>query len=539
MKAKSSFNQLYNRLLSLVGNFATENILLKNQLLKSLQEHVLPEKKVLLSYCDTLLFICSHPQNAEQLQLAEKELKRITSFLKPKNRSQQPGYQNSGLPYSTIFTRFSHDCLAWLLSNDVFLVTIDSYSKEEDKLANVLKLTLPALERERTAVGYTSEELLEALHVKPKHHLKFIILQLSKFNGQPFLKDQLFEALDYYVNVSCKSPAFSKFYNRITHETTFFQDALIKNFDSGELLDRSLPPAKNLGIVQLQELVFCIKNSLLLKSRETDPVTYMDERSLRFFELERGISVAIYGMTPGRQLPLESYIGYTLFKNGFPAAYGGSWIFGSQALFGMNVFESYRGGESAFMMCQLLRVYRQMFGINYFEIEPYQFGKDNPEGIESGAYWFYYRLGFRSVDKEQRDLAEKEHQKIRTKKAYRSSYSTLKRLAESYVALMLGKYNTLSVGEISQKVSTLIEKEFKGDRNEAENMVVQNFRNKAHVNRSLTGEENDALKEMAFMACALNVSSPGQLELLKEMTLAKPKDVYRYQELLRHFLASL
>ena len=121
---------------------------------------------------------------------------------------------------------------------------------------------------------------------------------------------------------------------------------------------------------------------MVLTGRETDTSTYMDENSFRLFELERGISVAIYGMTPERQLPLESYVGYTLFKNGFPAAYGGAWVFGERSLFGINVFEQFRGGESGFILCQLLRVYRQAFNVNYFEVEPYQFGLDNPEGNE-------------------------------------------------------------------------------------------------------------------------------------------------------------
>jgi len=30
-----------------------------------------------------------------------------------------------------------------------------------------------------------------------------------------------------------------------------------------------------------------------------------------------------------------------------------------------------------------------------FSIEPYQLGKGNDEGIETGAWWFYYKLGFR------------------------------------------------------------------------------------------------------------------------------------------------
>ncbi|NJN64483.1 MAG: hypothetical protein HC882_06110, partial [Acidobacteria bacterium] len=91
--------------------------------------------------------------------------------------------------------------------------------------------------------------------------------------------------------------------------------------------------------------------------------TYIEARSLFVVDLEHGLSVAVYGMFAARQLPLESYLGFTLFKNGLAVAYGGAWLLGPHANFGMNIFEPYRGGESGFMMCQVLRVYRQRFGV--------------------------------------------------------------------------------------------------------------------------------------------------------------------------------
>ena len=92
-------------------------------------------------------------------------------------------------------------------------------------------------------------------------------------------------------------------------------------------------------------------------------------------------------------------------KHGFPAAYGGSWILGRRANFGMNIFEPYRGGESGMMMCQVLRAYRQAFRADYFEVDAHQFGLDNPDGIASGAFWFYHRHGFRPTDADLAALA--------------------------------------------------------------------------------------------------------------------------------------
>lgn len=110
-------------------------------------------------------------------------------------------------------------------------------------------------------------------------------------------------------------------------------------------------------------------------------------------------------------MPLESYVGYTLFKNEFPVAYGGAWVFGERADFGINIFDAFRGGESGYMFCQLLRVFRQVFQINYFLVEAFQYGLDNPEGIDSAAFWFYYRYGFKPLNKEINMIANIEYKK--------------------------------------------------------------------------------------------------------------------------------
>ncbi|MEZ5067008.1 MAG: hypothetical protein R2847_00220 [Bacteroidia bacterium] len=62
--------------------------------------------------------------------------------------------------------------------------------------------------------------------------------------------------------------------------------------------------------------------------------------------------------------------------------------FGRRALFGINIFDWFRGGESGYVFCQLLRVYRQYFGIDDFEVEPYQYGQDNLLESNQGHFGF-------------------------------------------------------------------------------------------------------------------------------------------------------
>ena len=528
-----AFSSLLHRLTAIANQFDEERQGEKLELLRACSAHSIPAPKLLMRYADVLLFLVSHPGNGALQKLAEKEMARLTRHLK--QHGLKATYENSGLPYSTTLSRFSYDIIDWMLHSGDVQLRFDSFTEESQDLNEVLKLSLPSLEREHTSAGYTYQELLEALQVKAGQEVAFLIEQLSKFTSQPLLKDYLFDSLDLYIRVSSSKKTFSKFYNTLSCPELYYHQDLLKRFDTVELINRPLPEAEEYTVSERESVLTCIKHSLVLTARETDPATFCDPDSLKVFRLERGISVAIYGMTANRQLPFESYVGYTLFKNGFPAAYGGCWITGARSLFGINIFEPYRGGESGFMMMQILRVYRQVFGITYFEVEPYQFGKDNPDGITSGAYWFYYRLGFRSTDKKLKALAEQEMQKIKTRKEYRSSYKTLESFTDSYIALELDKKVPPPMSYFTSRITSMIRKEYKGNRQLAEDKCMMAFLHEVKGLRLNSAPEIQVLKEMALIAKALGIKDRQLLHLLGDMVTAKTVDVYAYQKIQKRF----
>jgi hypothetical protein len=188
-------------------------------------------------------------------------------------------------------------------------------------------------------------------------------------------------------------------------------------------------------------------------------------------------------------------------------------------------------------MAQLLRVYRHVFKINYFEVEPYQFGLDNPDGIASGAFWFYYRYGFRPLEPYLLQLAKKEAEKIASRKGYRTSSKTLIEFTGSNVGLKLGKTVSPKVADITSRVIHMIAKRFKGNRLTAETYCRQNFLTKTKWNASLSTEENEVLTEVSLWAEAKKVSKLEKLNLMVQMIHTKPKDVYAYQAtLLSYFV---
>lgn len=493
----------------------------------------LPVNRDLITYFEILLFIIAYPADSKQLFLAEKELMRISRYLKTNRKSQSKLFENSGMPFTSTVTRFSHDGVRWLLAHPHCNTDLNSFETPILQLNEVLRLTLTSVEKSETTAGLGNIALMNTLLVAEKNRLRFIIDELSRLDHLPYVKDHFYDRLELFVRVTPNDKLFSKAYNRLDFTSPFFNHELLKKFEIKDVLNKALPAYAEMS--EGEREISVIKNSMAVTGRETDPTTFMEERSLRLYHLERGISVAIYSMIPSRQLPLESYIGFTSFKNGFPVAYGGAWVFGERANFGINIFESFRNGESAFIMAQLLRVYRHVFNLCYFEVEPYQFGLDNPEGIASGAFWFYYRLGFRSLDKILGQKANEEHEKILTKKGYRTSHKTLIRFTASSIGLKLSRSVPPAVVDITSRVTRMIQHMYNGDRILAETDCRTKFLLKTKIKATHGENQNQVLTEVALWAEAMNIKKTHQLDLLAQMITTKPDDVYAYQDLVISF----
>jgi hypothetical protein len=191
------------------------------------------------------------------------------------------------------------------------------------------------------------------------------------------------------------------------------------------------------------------------------------------------------GMVPERRHPIDSYMGYVVFKNGLPVAYAASWILFNSGRIGLNVFYNYRGGESKYIFEQVLELHRKVYRLKRFTVDPYQVGKKNSDGIHSGAFWMYYHLGFRPILKIQQELAMAEDLKIKSNHAYRSPVSVLKTLANSRLELVLQKSAvSFDATDISRAYAGILTKKYNGNRMLAEKgagklaniLLIKNYR---------------------------------------------------------------
>ena len=146
-----------------------------------------------------------------------------------------------------------------------------------------------------------------------------------------------------------------------------------------------------------------------------------------------------------------------IYKNGVAIGYFEGLSLFERMESGFNLYYTFRDGETAWLYARVLNVMHHFAGVTAFSLDPYQIGFENEEGIESGAFWFYRKLGFRPTDPEVLKLALKEEQKLRTRKGYRTSAATLRKLARSPMIFELdeehaGDWDNFQIRKIGFKV---------------------------------------------------------------------------------------
>lgn len=184
-------------------------------------------------------------------------------------------------------------------------------------------------------------------------------------------------------------------------------------------------------------LVRLARISMITRERDVAVFQYPNLRDCWLVDDGDGLAFAWMGLEPSRRAVLPAtYAGLTL-QNGVPVGYVQIDALGRHAAISFNTFETFRGGEAARVLARLVAAAHHVFGSEDFSIEPYQLGHENDEGIESAAWWFYQRNGFRAQAPEARRLARREIRRATRNPSYRSSAQTLKRLARWHVLFTL------------------------------------------------------------------------------------------------------
>ena len=167
--------------------------------------------------------------------------------------------------------------------------------------------------------------------------------------------------------------------------------------------------------------------------RELYGFQHPDAEHVYHADLGRGVDLYFFGVPRESRLPLRAYHCGMYFKNGVPMGYVEGLSRLERCEIGFNLYYTFREGETAWLYARILKLLHRQLGVTRFSIDPYQLGHENEEAIESGAFWFYYKLGFRPADRKTAKLAEREEAKASARPGYRTPPPILRRLAAAHL----------------------------------------------------------------------------------------------------------
>ncbi|HLK53985.1 MAG TPA: hypothetical protein VKU42_11055, partial [Candidatus Angelobacter sp.] len=237
-----------------------------------------------------------------------------------------------------------------------------------------------------------------------------------------------------------------------------FKDELAKP----PLLIKVLPRQQAVKTLDLMKETLGVRYRELYGTSNADPVWVVQA------SVSRGVEIYLCGLPAEKRLPLRPYLAGFTVKNGVPINY-----FECSSLFdwteiGFNTFPAYRDGETAWVYAQTLRLLRQLHGTNAISVYPYQIGDENEEAISSGAFWFYRKLGFRSMDPDLEKLAQSEEKKVQANPKYRTSAPMLRKLSKANVVYELlaaerGAWDQFSIRNVGLAVQRRMARYFGGN----------------------------------------------------------------------------
>ncbi len=396
----------------------------------------LDRPSVVRLYHDDLLFTAAYPPSHELFDHTQSELRRVAQHVHHSSETAPSRFRNSGIAGAEVRAGFSLYLNAWLLQRFGPAVAMVDGGVDEAVVTRMLSHRLDPLERELLHDGrYEWATWTAAVAGQPPntHRLySWILAAAARMPGTTAEQEDAFARFELQSSWRTRPEDPSITTGRAPRRSVFVHHApLLKHVDLRQRFTEPPPRRIRISMEERTELVELSRAVLAQLDRETDPSTYANIAEVSYHDLGRGMTIALYPMQPSMKMVLQSYIGFMAFKNGIPIAYGGGWLLGSESGFGVNVFPPFRGGESAVIVADLLRLYHHEFGSTSFTVDPYQIGYGNEDGIASGAFWFYYRLGFRPIERRLASLARTEAASIAGDRTYRTSASTLETLAES------------------------------------------------------------------------------------------------------------
>lgn len=437
-----------------------------------------PDAERLLRLHEAVLFLRAYPHDRRVLAIAERALATFETRVarlaaRGEDLSVFDEPEAAGVAGTTLGTDYSFDLARWLARRHPRRVRIDWDAAEEgDRMRATWPEFLPLLEEEAFAdanVPYLA--WLSAAAGRRRDDLGWLLERYERLPEGAAARAERFDSLGLPIAWDLGGGAASRTKMRRPGPRPFFHDAPLlarRDVSLDEILSSPPMRLRRLSGREGERVCDMVRETTAARYREFYTFTYADPATVLSARPGRGVELFLVGVRPERRLPLRAAYGGFVVKNAVPIGYIEGLAFLDRLEIGFNMYYTFREGESAWIYAQVLKLHRDALGVTSFSIDPYQLGFENVEAIDSGAFWFYRKLGFRPTDAGVAALLAREERRIAADPAYRSSRRTLERLVIHnliYVApgAPQGDWDRFHVRNIGLAVNRRMREESGGD----------------------------------------------------------------------------
>lgn len=407
----------------------------KLALLRRLSSAKFATPQQLLRFHELLCFLDAYPDDRGVRDLARRLL---TAFRRrPDLRRHRAALAGSGIAGTDTPYRFFWPTARWISIRWPGALVIDREDTDHmrailDALPQLLEPVAAELVRRSPA---STLEILDRLRPQGMTDADYLISLVSAMPGDDAAREALFDRVDppFLLRAGKETPERTT--ARFDRLPLHYRQEALRGPRPQLALEARRGPQRVISLKRADAcaLIGLARISMATRERDLAVFQFANPNDAILVDDGRGLGFAMVGMQPERRAILPAIYGGLTLQNGVPIGYIQVDILGRHAELSFNTFETFRGADAAHVFARLVAAAHHVFRCDSFSIEPYQLGIDNEEGIESGAWWFYFRFGFRPRHAATRRIARLELRRVTRNRRYRSSPRTLRALAKTHL----------------------------------------------------------------------------------------------------------
>jgi hypothetical protein len=502
-----NIEKLLNELEAAKNLFHSGNAVRISKLLAKLSKLQFTDARQLIRFHESLLFLRAFPHSHSLNSRVENLLTTFHSRVEKLHAGRGDisildDFDTSGIAGTTMQDTLSFEVVQWLVRRFPHNVEIawndywDDYQAERAR-GSIWPRFIPLLEEDADVeANIPWKGWLDTARGR-ENPLLWLVGRFERLPLSARQRAELYDSLHLPIRWRLDNLKLSRTRNWIRPRRFYFHDApLIQRSEVSLVRELAQPAPKfeKLSAAAGESIMNAIREVMVVRYRELYGTTLGDPRTVVRADLGRGVTMHFWGLPADRRLPLRAYLaGYTL-KNGVPINYIEAIGLCEWIEVGFNTFYTYRQGETAWIYAQALRCLRALTAAKWISIYPYQIGQNNDEAIDSGAFWFYRKLGFRPGRADLQELCEREEEKIAANREYRTAARSLKRLAEAHMFYDVdpsdggqqpGPWETFSTRNLGLIVNRRMARRFNGDQQKIRQASLRNVIKALKINLAL------------------------------------------------------